>query len=94
MYIYTNGWSNQELYCIGCCYAGILKFYVSFFFQDNTHTYNLFTLINKHLQSKIPIHEADQTLQQLDKVVTSSTCMCATKHSTTVFNRYKYSLRT
>ena len=31
-------------------------------------THNLFTLINKHLQRKVPIHEADQTLQQLDKV--------------------------
>ena len=32
-------------------------------------THNLFTLINKHLQRKVPIHEADQTLQQLDKVI-------------------------
>ncbi|XP_065893141.1 coiled-coil domain-containing protein 42 homolog [Dysidea avara] len=36
--------------------------------QIKMATHNLYTLINKHLQRKVPIQEADQTLLQLDKI--------------------------
>ena len=36
--------------------------------QIKMATHNLFTLMHKHLQTKIPPHEADQTLMQLERV--------------------------
>jgi chromosome segregation ATPase len=38
--------------------------------QIKMATHNLFVLVNKHLQRKIPPSEADQTLLQLDKIQT------------------------
>ena len=58
-------------------------------------THNLFTLINKHLQRKVPIHEADQTLQQLDKVATSHSLVYVHNYKQLcLLYRYRCSLRT
>jgi len=38
--------------------------------QIKMATHNLFTLMYKHLQRKMPLNEGDQTLLQLDKVGT------------------------
>ena len=40
--------------------------------QIKMATHNLFTLMYKHLQRRIPPQEADQTLLQLEKVSQSS----------------------
>ena len=37
--------------------------------QIKMATHNLFTLMYKHLQRKVPAREAEETLLQLDKVI-------------------------